>query len=70
MIAEISIDSVLINMNNFHDCTFLNEKEILSLGPCIFDRVTEDFSFFEECFVLLVEFVGNRNFIRRILALI
>lgn len=70
MIAEISIDSVFVDMDNLHDCSFLNEKKIFALGPGVFEGVAEDFSLFEEALVLMIKLIGDGKFVGRIIALI
>lgn len=70
MITEISIDSIFIDMDNLHDCTFLDEEEVLTLGPCVLESVAEYFSLLKEALVLQVELVGNGKFVRGIIAFV
>ena len=57
-------------MLDLHDCSLLDEEEILALGPGIFGSVAIDLSPLQELLVLFVEFLGDLDLLGGVFALV
>ena len=57
-------------MLDLHDCSLLDEEEILALGPGIFGSVAIDLSPLQELLVLFVKFLGDLDLLGGVFALV
>ena len=57
-------------MLDLHDCSLLDEEEILALGPSIFGSVAIDLSPLQELLVLFVKFLGDLDLLGGVFALV
>lgn len=70
MVTQVGKHLVLVDFDNFHDCSFLDKEEFLALCPCVLDGVTEDLPLLEIVQVLLVYLDIDRCLCARIVAVI
>lgn len=57
-------------MDYLHDCSLLDEEEILALGPCVFESVTKDLASLKKALVFLVKLIRDGQFVGGKVALI
>jgi hypothetical protein len=57
-------------MLNLHNCSLLDKEEVFPLGPSVFGRVAVDLSPLQKLLIFLVELLGKRDLLGRLLAFV
>ena len=53
MIENIGKNSIVVDIFDLHNCSFLNEKEVFTFGPSIAKSITINLPFLEKLLILM-----------------
>lgn len=70
VVGDVCEYPVFVEVINLHDCSFLDEEEVLAFGPGVLGRVAVNLSLLQELLILLIELYRDELFLRRVLAFV